>query len=81
MFEREIVKALNNVDKRPCPRCGRMMAEYLELCCDCQWQEAEAALRQESFDEMVEMAELEAREADRLAWEQERWEMAQCGGF
>lgn len=81
MFDPKFTKTLTDAGRRPCPRCGRMMAEYLEICCDCQWEEAEAALYQETFDEMIEMAELEAREADRLAWEQERAEMAQCGGF
>jgi hypothetical protein len=72
---------LNNTGRRPCPRCDRLMAEYLELCFDCQWKEAEAARNQETLDAMMKMAELEAREADRVAWQQERWEMGQRGGF
>jgi len=61
----EFAEKLLALGRRPCPRCGRLMAEYLELCCDCQWQEAEAALYQETFDEAMEMAELEALDADR----------------
>lgn len=67
--------------RRPCPRCGRLMSEYLELCFDCQFQDAERARRQETFDQLMMDAELEAREADRIAWQQECYEMAQCGGF
>jgi len=81
MFDAEFTKTLIAGGKRPCPRCGNPMGEYLELCFDCQWQEAEAALHQETFDAVMEIAECEAREADRVAWEQERWEMARCGGF
>lgn len=65
MFDAEFAEKLRNAGRRPCPRCGRLMAEYLELCCDCMWSEAEAALYQEQLDEAMERAELEAREADR----------------
>ena len=75
---------ITNAHRRPCPRCGKAMAEYLEICVDCQWDEAEKARRQETFDALMAdafYAEMDAREADRLDWEQERLEMAQCGGF
>ena len=67
--------------RRHCPRCGRPMAEYLALCFSCQWNEAERARRQETFDQLMMDAELEAREADRIDWQQECYEMAMCGGF
>ena len=81
MFDAEFKARMLNAGRRPCPRCGRPMAEYLSLCWDCQWMEAERARRQETFDQLMMDAGLEAREADRLDYEQERREMAQCGGF
>ena len=65
MFDAKTVERLRNAGRRPCPRCGRLMADYLEMCCDCMWTEAETALHQEQLDEAMIMAELEAREADR----------------
>ena len=81
MFDAEFTKTLINVGRRPCPRCGNPMPEYLEICFSCQWKEAEAARHQEAIDEAQWMAEMEARETDWREWQQERWEMSQCGGF
>lgn len=55
---------VESIGRRPCPRCGRQMAEFLTICIDCQFQEAERARRQETFDQLMMDAELEAREAE-----------------
>jgi len=77
----EFAEKLLALGRRPCPRCGRMMPATLEICVDCQWDEALTAAHQEAIDEAQWMAEMEAREADWREWQQERGEMAQCGGF
>lgn len=71
---------LRNAEVR-CPRCGRLMPATLALCIDCMWDECIAADHQEAIDEAQWMAEMEARETDWREWQQERWEMSQCGGF
>lgn len=81
MFDAEFTKTLINVGRRPCPRCGRLMPATLALCIDCMWDEALTAAHQEAIDEAQWMAEMEARETDWREWQQERWEMSQCGGF
>ena len=69
MFDAEFKTRMLNAGKRPC-RCGRMMPEYLTICFDCQHDEAEAALHQESIDLAAECEsyadEMDWREADRL---------------
>ena len=42
MFGEKVVQRILNTGRRPCPRCGRLMPEYLEVCSSCEWQEAEA---------------------------------------
>ena len=63
MFDAEFKTRMLNAGKRPC-RCGRMMPEYLELCFSCQWNEAEAARKQESLDLAAECEGY----ADEMDW-------------
>lgn len=81
MFDAEFTKTLINVGRRPCPRCGRMMGATLEICVDCQWDEALTAAHQEAKAEDEWREKVNAQHADWLEWQQERAEMAQCGGF
>jgi len=81
MFDLAYTNKLMTAGQRPCPRCKRMMPEYLELCPTCMWDEAEAARRQERLDALIqslggrsEIARQQKYRADEGREENELWE-------